>query len=615
MTLSELSALGVTSATVNLVQGGLDTATLTVAGADLDAADVFDYAEEISIEVSGTTVFRGWCRELPKRGTGGAESHSYVFHGPGWFLDHLVYRQNWRARSVANDPESAWATVALAKLKAGMSASGAKVTTGVVIGEVLDYAIAAGKPLAKGTVPTGVNAPTDEFDTSTCMEVINRVLRWTPDVVMWWNYATNPATLNLTARSGLTPVSISLVEGTQVTASEITPRSDLQVSAVHLTYRWGGADSPYTALDRYPVDCTGTEDNALVAALDLEHEAGTPGSYLRQEIVTAPIPGAGATELVLVPWLKTRIPWLNDPRITNIKRYDVTGFGSWTRELVEGTLTPWMADMGVDAEQITITGTIDYELLDSVGGDVVKKIEGTPFSVTLTATDATTREYKKRVPGSGGYIEPQPTGLAAALHAALSQLHYQGSLTTVAAECRTDLRPGKSLNLTGARSAWATMAAVVQTVSMDLFTGTVLTSFGPPAHLAVQDLVALLKPVRLRNSGSSNRDPETNDEAGGDISQGGLGRDSTGSAGEPTVVRQFFRKLDEPGIYVEVDGQTGLVNILDNTGETTKEVRIRLADIPAAAAAAGAIELRELDYCDGTTAKKILVLCSAPYTA
>ncbi len=88
--------------------------------------------------------------------------------------------------------------------------------------------------------------------------------------------------------------------------------------------------------------------------------------------------------------------------------------------------------------------------------------------------------------------EPDPIGLAAALYASLVTLQYDGDLVTKEVDCAGDLRPGKVLNLTNGRTVWASMNALIQTVSEDLLHGVTTATFGPPSHLSPQDFVNML---------------------------------------------------------------------------------------------------------------------------
>lgn len=88
--------------------------------------------------------------------------------------------------------------------------------------------------------------------------------------------------------------------------------------------------------------------------------------------------------------------------------------------------------------------------------------------------------------------DPVPVGLAQWLYSQLSAAKYEGQLTL------TEDDPslwtlGARLNFTEGRSEWATARAAIQVVSLDIATGSTQIQFGPPSHLAPQDVVELLR--------------------------------------------------------------------------------------------------------------------------
>jgi hypothetical protein len=75
-------------------------------------------------------------------------------------------------------------------------------------------------------------------------------------------------------------------------------------------------------------------------------------------------------------------------------------------------------------------------------------------------------------------------------------LPYAGRAVVVEAECAQTVRPGHLLNITGGASEWATMAAQVQEVTEEIDTGRTVITFGPPAHIRLDDLIEILKIAR-----------------------------------------------------------------------------------------------------------------------
>lgn len=82
-----------------------------------------------------------------------------------------------------------------------------------------------------------------------------------------------------------------------------------------------------------------------------------------------------------------------------------------------------------------------------------------------------------------------PIGLAGEYFASLQATQYEGSLVLGGRDVESTITPGKVLNLTNGRAAWATMRAVVQTVTEDIQAGTRTVEFGPPERIPAQDFV------------------------------------------------------------------------------------------------------------------------------
>jgi hypothetical protein len=143
-----------------------------------------------------------------------------------------------------------------------------------------------------------------------------------------------------------------------------------------------------------------------------------------------------------------------------------------------------------------------------------------------------------------------------------------------------------------------------------------MVKFGPPAHRTINQIMEAIRCNRNRKvteSAQARNTGKKSDEGTSIQAAQKVPKDVSGVAQPPDGTRKTF-SFGGANKTIDVDSEPGTIIIKDTSGETAKEIRIRLADVTAGAAAEGAVELRELDYCDGTTAKKILVLASAPYT-
>ena len=161
-------------------------------------------------------------------------------------------------------------------------------------------------------------------------------------------------------------------------------------------------------------------------------------------------------------------------------------------------------------------------------------------------------------------------GVAARLYAALGPLAYAGQLSI--SEGATALpwyRPGHALNLTGGRTEWATMAAVIQQY---IRTGsaeadTCVIQYGAPDHLGVQDWLELSNIGNAATDAATRSDFDTPNRPGtysdlggptaGDAPSGGLQFSAIGGtvalvgfdeyAGHVSTPPRFYRRASGSG--------------------------------------------------------------------
>lgn len=149
--------------------------------------------------------------------------------------------------------------------------------------------------------------------------------------------------------------------------------------------------------------------------------------------------------------------------------------------------------------------------------------------------------------------EAVPSGLASSYYTAVGTLHYSGELVLKERECSGSLLPGHKLNLTGGKTAWETMAAVVQQTEERLETGETVVTLGPPEHLSPQDFVELQRYWQQRpplsdfaqkqHNGSEGLDDDATEPGidgfgGGDPTVAEIDREPNAEAGRPATSAQ-----------------------------------------------------------------------------
>ncbi len=191
------------------------------------------------------------------------------------------------------------------------------------------------------------------------------------------------------------------------------------------------------------------------------------------------------------------------------------------RELMAGSLSDWM---NVSAAMLIAQATIavrkstadglsepNKSAFMRLGPREVSSIAGVDVAAYLIdaqyrfrGTDAVTKVYRKTLSIDHGDAAANAEayasaveaavvpGLAQRLYEALSPLYFAGNVTLSAEEAPADSHMARSVRLLHpSRPAWATMRAEVQSEDVDLTSGTVGLTLGPPEHLSPQDWVAL----------------------------------------------------------------------------------------------------------------------------
>lgn len=501
------------------------------------------------------TWFRGVVRSTPASADPGGEQIEYVVEGPWQWLQRIPFLQNFKAPDDPDDTASALITYLRGRAILAQNDDGDKVQLGEFLNDVLDYAIAAQAGVmqrADFSAVTGlqITIPWDEVVDLSCAEVISRALQWVPDAVCWWDYTTNPPTLQINRRGALTAIDLPiLTPGTALgdpferavrSGVRLRERPDLQKAGVVLiyvkTHRANEAIWETYEIDDHP-DATAPDDpDTLVRTIQLAG-AVTQSTILQQRVEVDPLEAylettslqtSGATFSSLETWWKKHAPELRASGVTikgfrNGSRtaadgsaYDATCDG----ELVKGAVTDWMEDdQGIVTEEQLIQIDCVIEVVDP--DDSAKKERLTRrLSAIVTATTAATRTYSRTEATTYTPPEPTPTGLAQAVYNAISPLHYDGLVTLLETEPSVQVLVGRVLNLTGGKTAWETMAALVQAAAIDLEKGETQITIGPPRQLGPDDLVELYRvnrgrlPVTSWSTRSTGRTGSSDNRAG-----------------------------------------------------------------------------------------------------
>lgn len=528
-----LEALGLAAPRLDLRNMQADTLTLRHELAAWDADPLWAYGADVVLTRAGVTVFRGKRRAAPRFAGAEAESLSYEIEGPWGWLERRILLQN---TAVVLDPEESSIPVLLPQglLILGQSDAGSAVNLGEALGVVLAAAIAAGVPIAVGTIAGfDFGVAWDEVADLTYADAIVRLLQLAPDAVVSWDYAPALPTVSIRRRAALPEVALAIApageggaEGyAEFESIRVRSREDLRVASVHLTYRRINTvnGQPYLSLvSENAGGGAATDENALVRTITLAGSAVNV-TTLEQPVAVAPLSallttGGTITEasnaaafLALSKFWKRKIEWLAAAGVT-IRAFRATsrrladqeaevGAGATldaalNAEILEGQITDWMTDSGLNRKaQYQVYGV--EVLVDKTINGVVTE-DRAILTGPVLASNCETRTYRWSESASAIEAEPAPVGAAAALLAALGTLQHDGQFTVAQEECDLALRPGLVANLTGGRAEWATMGALVQSVSCDLEEGRTVVEVGWPRALGPDDLVEIARANRFK---------------------------------------------------------------------------------------------------------------------
>lgn len=456
---------------------------------------------------------------------GAAEVTEVVIEGPWALMDRVVYQQ----------PQAVWVEDELAtqlspEVQLGVADNGTRRTTAQEVAAIVTYAQGAGVPITLDSSFTGRTIPVMAFEGVTCGRAILALMEHHPDVVVWIDYSAGTAVLTLTPLSGLATETIAQSSG-GVTGANFREILDYKPAGVRILYtRVGPTGRVETFEDS--AGSVGTDGKAPdVINWLVPLEGNDPAPVEEQEIKTRPIPEDGASQTTLRNYFKKHLPWLTDAiaesiTISNLTRTIAppadgldedpsaeveeedysTDPDDYPRELVSGGIRPWM---GKESAPMTVRADFSYSGTGTLPAGLAKVFgpSGTitrEFYTQITATDASTRVYRALAESLTVPSFPS-AGLAAAYMATFPAAVWEGSVTKTGA-AQPIYRPGIKLNVTGFESAWASMAAMVKSVSFDSLGHAVTVTVGAPAGLDFGDFFAaqrLLKKRRLLSDGAA----------------------------------------------------------------------------------------------------------------
>ncbi len=626
-----------------LVQGNA-TFTVTLATGAIDDAGIIPFEAEVIFRDGrssttgapdsfggGTVIFRGRRILTPLSGTPEGERTGLYFVDAWYDLEHICYQQ---ARKSWSGTGTTLIDVYTSELILFQDwETQAKLNTGEQLELILQYAIDQGAPFQLGTIEPAVNVPTYQVKDIMCSEAVQNCLRPSPDVTVYFDYTTAPATIHLRQRASLTAVALPLADGERHQSSQITPRPDLQLPAVSLKFKRTNEDNGFIWIEQmqtapnwqiYPLDATGLARRTLVQTIDL---AGSKRTTASGSLVVSPLDAIHATLANRVAWWKNKHKQLDDAKytITAIAvatveeqgTHTAVDTGVYAHELIDGQICSWMVnddDDSIIGKHSTVTAKITYSRVNAEGS-LVEKATTREFSANIILTNGTSGDYSTLEEFIEG--EAIPAGLAQSIYESLAVLQHEGTHTIVEEEITHPVGLENVLNLTGGLTAWTTMRAFVVSIEEDFDSGTSRINFGPAIHLGAGDLVQLFLFNRNRQVWNSPSTYSTGQAGGGgNIKLGDRTpkENTTEGQEEHSILAVAATETGSNKTIIRKDAEAQEIHIIVVNNSNVVQTAAGRIIIALPDAAGHLIKLREWDVCDADgTPHKALFLSSAAY--
>lgn len=512
-----LEEAGVEVAGINTLTQSTSSLRLRVIGDFDEVTDRFTYGTAVIFYRGTTKVFQGKVRVNPRDADDQSERQMIEVYDAWDEMERTTYQESWKKGGAS--------TVMIPKAILGLDQSGNSIDTGEQIQLAIDYAASVGIDVQSGTFPSGITFWPSQLENVTISEVIRTSMRYHPDWTLVTDYSTTPPTVSVISQAAADEVSFSVAGNGDVQSFSVRAVSERVPESVRIVYEsladFDGVTATDFFVDKFPADGPNAGPNVLNTTIEL---AGVRTTSKTQPIEIRTLPTDQDT---LRSWLKLKFPKLADvpdarwqvtvPLITLVAdgeqppalneatpRQEISDATEVPRELVRGSVQDWMR---VKVGKVNVAFGIRFTPGYVPTEKEKKLIPDTSPNIIVTATNATTKNYRGLASFAAG--EAAPNGLAEQFYNSLASTQYAGSVKLAEDEISQFGLLGKALNLTGGRSEWANMDALITSVSYDIENGTTNISFGPPRYLTPGDWMELQRALRNRTATwQANRDSE-----------------------------------------------------------------------------------------------------------
>jgi len=268
------TSLGLSRLTRHLRTLAPDIVTFISDGTAFDADDLDglaigdDVVITVEVDAVATQWFKGKVTGIPRIGAPEGEALKYTVTGPWWYLDNLVYRQNFPLDPTANptvaDPSAHRRAVAII----GQGPDGNPVINVAAQTDILDWCIASGADFERGDLPEGYRVPYTGLTAPTCAEALRTSLRWMPDAASRFDYTEEVPVFSIIRRGDADAVTLDLTSEPSIKSISINPRPDLKIDHVVIQEVAVNFDNAFVVEEQVdPPGSTGREFGSIVIPL------------------------------------------------------------------------------------------------------------------------------------------------------------------------------------------------------------------------------------------------------------------------------------------------------------------------------------------------------------
>lgn len=456
----KLSDIGATSCVLTLKSLACDELVISTPKQSFASIN-----QHVELFLDGARKFAGSCCDISASIAGSREIFTYTFKNAWLDLQEMPFLQEWLCVGMS-DTEFKPFNVLKSKNLFGLDYEGKRVNSASHIAEIIDYASKNGVSISLGDCEASTQFPSYEIRDLTCEQALLKILKWSPDIVSYFDYTQNPPALNLKKRSLLPEKNPPIGK---IKSLNYAPCRDLQVENVNIIYERthtidGETYSSFES-DTYPSSDNANLKNCLSFTVEL---SGKRANTLVQKIEAENI------DTDSPDWWKSKAPFLNEYEGCIISIDNVKRVSSLPRELISGTVMEWMLK-SVERDIITA----DVSIYKDNSKILTKKI-----TIKLIATDASNQTYSNV--SVTQYSEPTPVGVAKNLYESLCDLQYKGSMSLIDESGENYL--ASKLKMEGKFEN-----AVVYESRLDLFSKNLTLNFGPQKYLQGADFVELYR--------------------------------------------------------------------------------------------------------------------------